>query len=101
MSEKKRWIFQDIKEIEDKVLYAGDYHRNKKVWEENWNNYVAALREKVSPEIYTMYELWKCDMDVWLSRICMNVQIIYPEVSRETIKKWLLENMEEHHCMFE
>lgn len=97
----KRWIFQDIKDLQENVLYVGDYVRDRKVWDANWDNYVAALREKVTPEIYTLYQLWLCDLDVWLTGISMAVRGIYPEVSREQIKKWLLLNMEEHHCMFE
>ena len=97
----KRWIFQDIKDLQENVLYVGNYVRDRKVWDANWDNYVAALREKVTPEIYTLYQLWLCDIDVCITEICMNVRGLYPEVSREQIVKWLWENKEEHHYLYE
>lgn len=97
----ERWIFQDIKDLQTNVLYQGDYVRDRKVWDENWDKYVAALQEKVSPEIFTMYQLWLCDIDVWLTQIVMCVRGIYPDVSRAQIGRWVAENLEEHHCVFQ
>lgn len=96
-----RWIFQDIKDLQENVLYQGDYARNGKVWDENWDRYVAALQEKVSPQVYTMYQVWLCDIDVWITQIVMCVRGIYPDVSREQIEQWVAENLEEHHCVFQ
>lgn len=96
----ERWIFQDIKDLQENVLYQGDYVRDSKVWDENWNKYVAALQEKVSPEVFTMYQVWLCDLDVWLTPIVMCVRGIYPDVSRAQVERWVAENLEEHHCVF-
>lgn len=96
----ERWIFQDIKDLQENVLYQGDYVRDSKVWDENWDKYVAALQEKVSPEVFTMYQVWLCDLDVWLTPIVMCVRGIYPDVSRVQVERWVAENLEEHHCVF-
>ena len=96
----ERWIFQDIKDLQENVLYQGNYVRDSKVWDENWDKYVAALQEKVSPEVFTMYQVWLCDLDVWLTPIVMCVRGIYPDVNRAQVERWVAENLEEHHCVF-
>lgn len=91
---KKRWIFQDIKDIQNEVLYNGSSAEML----ERIPDYYKALREKVAPETYVRYELWCCDIYVDVRYITsVTCEIFRNAVNPQQIREWLVKHKEPHH----
>lgn len=94
----KKWIFQDIKDAQEQVLYRTSSNEPMKEMQNNLEAYYARLREKVEPETYVRYELWKCDIYVDLGYIISVTTSIYGDkVSREQVTGWVFKHIEKHH----
>lgn len=94
----KKWIFQDIKDAQEQVLYRTSSDAPIKEAENNIEAYYARLRETVEPETYVRYELWKCDIDVDMEYIITVTLSIYGDkVSREQVMRMIYRNIEDRH----
>ena len=83
-----RWIFQDIEDIRAKHFSGADWSNIG----ERKANCDKDLSEKVSPELYTRYQLWKCDIYIDAYNIALVVESVYGDkVSRNQIYNWLNE----------
>ena len=93
----KRWIFQDIKDAADEVLYKGS---SMAEIEKNVPAYYERLREKVDPETYVRYELWTCDIYVDIEYILYVTAAIYGDrVTRDQVSAWVLKHKEPHQVL--
>ena len=94
----KKWIFQDIKDAQEQVLYRTSSNEPMKEMQNNLEAYYARLREKVEPETYVRYELWKCDIYVDMEYIILVTEAIYGDkVSREQVTGWVFKHIEKQH----
>lgn len=94
----KKWIFQDIKDAQEQVLYRTSSNEPMKEMQNNLEAYYARLREKVEPETYVRYELWKCDIYVDMEYIILVTAEIYGDkVSREQVTGWVFKHIEKQH----
>lgn len=90
----KRWIFQDIKDIQNEVLHNGSAAEMLGRIPE----YYKALREKVTPETYVRYELWCCDIYVDVGYIIsLTCEIYRDAVDPKKVHGWLDKHKEPHH----
>ena len=90
-----KWIFQDIKDTKDSVLYEN--MRQGKTMKESISLYNAALRERVIPETYVRYMMWQCDIYIDSAMIIVSAQNVYPELSEKQITEWIMKHKEAHH----
>lgn len=87
----KKWIFQEIKDAQEHVLYDGDAVGNIQ-------KYYERLRETVAPETYVKYELWTCDIYVDMEYIINVTKAIYGDrVTKNQVIGWIYKNVESRH----
>jgi hypothetical protein len=95
-----KWIFQDIKDIQAKHLPKIVLTESNAEFERLREQYYAALRKKVTPEIYVRYELWTCDIYVDVDYIIVQTLAIYKkQVTRKQVMEWIEQNKEPHHYL--
>lgn len=94
----KKWIFQDIKDAQEQVLYRTSSNEPMKEMQSNTEAYYARLREKVEPETYVRYELYTCDINVDMEYIISVTTSIYGDkVTKEQVTGWVFKHIEKHH----
>lgn len=87
----KKWIFQEIKDAQEQVLYNGDAI-------ENIPRYYQRLRETVEPETYERYELWTCDIYVDMEYIIgVTIAIYGDRVTKNQVIGWIYKHLESQH----
>lgn len=93
-----KWIFQDIKDAQEQVLYRTSSNEPMKEMQSNIEAYYARLREKVEPETYVRYELWTCDIYVDIGYIISVTTSIYGnKVTEEQVTGWVFKHIEKRH----
>ena len=90
----KRWIFQDIADIKEKVLYDNTVSLRERI--RNYNN---SLRESIEPELYVRYCINQCDIYVDVTSIMVAARNVYPSLSYKQIGKWIEKHKESHHVL--
>ena len=91
------WIFQQIKDIKDDVLY-GNMSSGKST-AESIRLYNEALRRKVRPELYVRYCIWQCDVYVDVPMIQVATCNVYPDVSHDQVAAWCEQHKEENQYL--
>ena len=99
---KEKWIFQDIRDAQEQVLYRTSSDEPMKEMQDNTQAYCERLRETVEPETYVRYELWTCDIYVDMEYIIQVTTAIYGDkVNRDQIIGWAHKHAEGHHVFFQ
>ncbi len=92
-----RWIFQDIKDLQSKYLYAkqGPADLDKRS-----AAYNKALREKIDPEIYVRYLIWTFDIYIDVAFILIKACDVYGKaVTPKIVSEWIEKHKEPHHVL--
>jgi len=94
-----KWIFQDIQDIQQSVLYRKPQAEGKEL-DKRIEEYYAALREKVEPETFVRYELYLCDIYVDVDYIAVEAYAIYGDkAKRSLVIGWLEKHRSDHHVL--
>ncbi len=66
-----------------------------------FNRYYRNLHKVTDAKTFFAYLFSRFDIYVWSASLVWAMSQAFPEVSKETIKEWILENKEEHHIICE
>lgn len=91
-----KWIFQDITDFQDEMYRESKANPDKAFWVFN-EAYKKKLRDNVDPEIYTRYQIWRCDIYVDVAQIIYDVCEVYPDVTKEQVLNWIVKYKADHH----
>lgn len=92
-----KWIFQDIVDIKNNVLYAN--MKRGKTLKESMELYKLELRQKISPELYVRFIISAFDihLDVTMTRV--SAQNVYPELTEKQVYEWVEQYKQPHHFL--
>lgn len=93
----EKWIFQDIVDIKNNVLYA-NMHKGKS-FKESSALYKEALRKKIKPELYVRYIINGFDIYLDIIMVKVTAQNVYPELSEKQIFEWINKYKSDHHIL--